>query len=118
MNCSTIPSVLSDEIHFRIVTERCLYRILFQVSQNGGFSSDHDWSFVIYYNNPYNPQVLIENGDPSTTGLMKDQVLMINLFPQLPENSYSSRNEVIFVVDRSGKKYIYYIYITLSLIFK
>ncbi|XP_063857438.1 von Willebrand factor A domain-containing protein 5A-like [Scylla paramamosain] len=33
---------------------------------------------------------------------MKDDLLMLNLFPEVPTNSYSSRNEIIFVIDRSG----------------
>ena len=59
---------------------------------------------VVYYGKPHEPKVLVESGDVTATGLMKDQVLMINIFPHLPETSYSNRNEVIFVVDRSGEK--------------
>ncbi|XP_063855565.1 von Willebrand factor A domain-containing protein 5A-like [Scylla paramamosain] len=33
---------------------------------------------------------------------MKDDLLMLNLFPEVPTNTYSSRNEIIFVIDRSG----------------
>ena len=74
-----------------------------QVSQDGGFTTDHDWSFLVYYNNPYAPHLLRETGDRSATGLMKDDLLMLNFFPEVPENTYSNRNEIIFVIDRSGK---------------
>ncbi|XP_018023798.1 von Willebrand factor A domain-containing protein 5A isoform X2 [Hyalella azteca] len=72
------------------------------IKQDGGYTSDHEWGFVVHYNNPYQPQAIIETGDVTATGLMMDQVLMINMFPQLPEASYSRFNEIIFVVDRSG----------------
>ncbi|XP_050690301.1 von Willebrand factor A domain-containing protein 5A-like isoform X2 [Eriocheir sinensis] len=73
-----------------------------QVGQDGGFKCDHDWSFLVYYNNPYAPHLLRETGDRSATGLMKDDLLMLNVFPEVPENTYSDKNEVIFVIDRSG----------------
>ncbi|XP_050690346.1 von Willebrand factor A domain-containing protein 5A-like isoform X2 [Eriocheir sinensis] len=73
-----------------------------QVGQDGGFKCDHDWSFLVYYNNPYAPHLLRETGDRSATGLMKDDLLMLNFFPEVPENTYSNKNEVIFIIDRSG----------------
>ncbi|XP_068240507.1 von Willebrand factor A domain-containing protein 5A-like isoform X2 [Palaemon carinicauda] len=68
----------------------------------GRFKPDHDWNMLIYYQNPYKTHIIREKGDRSSTGLMKDDLLMVNLHPELPEQSYSHRNEVIFVVDRSG----------------
>uniref|UniRef100_A0A0P4WBW3 VWFA domain-containing protein n=1 Tax=Scylla olivacea TaxID=85551 RepID=A0A0P4WBW3_SCYOL len=73
-----------------------------QVSQDGGFSCDHDWSMLVYYKNAYQPHLLRETGERSATGIMRDDLLMLNLFPEVPTNSYSSRNEIIFVIDRSG----------------
>nr|XP_045618383.1 von Willebrand factor A domain-containing protein 5A-like isoform X4 [Procambarus clarkii] len=73
-----------------------------EVTQDGGFKSDHDWSLLLYYANPYKTRVIRETGDRSATGLMKDDLVMINLFPEVPANSYSSKNEVIFLIDRSG----------------
>uniref|UniRef100_A0A2P2I2A9 von Willebrand factor A domain-containing protein 5A-like n=1 Tax=Hirondellea gigas TaxID=1518452 RepID=A0A2P2I2A9_9CRUS len=73
-----------------------------KITQTEGYRSDHDWSFVVYYNNPYTPQLIVETGDSTAVGIMKDQVIMLNLYPEIPEGSYSHRNEVIFVVDRSG----------------
>ncbi|KAK8378073.1 hypothetical protein O3P69_018790 [Scylla paramamosain] len=73
-----------------------------QVSQEGGFSCDHDWSMLVYYKNAYQPHLLRETGERSATGIMRDDLLMLNLFPEVPTNSYSSRNEIIFVIDRSG----------------
>ncbi|KAK8373589.1 hypothetical protein O3P69_014983 [Scylla paramamosain] len=73
-----------------------------QVSQDGGFSCDHDWSMLVYYRSAYRPHLLRETGERSATGIMKDDLLMLNLFPEVPTNTYSSRNEIIFVIDRSG----------------
>ncbi|XP_069960100.1 von Willebrand factor A domain-containing protein 5A isoform X2 [Cherax quadricarinatus] len=73
-----------------------------QVTQDGGFKSDHDWSLLIYYANPYKTHIIRETGDRSTTGLMKDDLIMLNLFPEVPSKSYSNKNEIIFVIDRSG----------------
>ncbi|KAG0724007.1 von Willebrand factor A domain-containing protein 5A [Chionoecetes opilio] len=48
------------------------------------------------------PHLLRETGDRAATAIMKDDLLMLNLFPEVPGDSYSSRNEIIFVIDRSG----------------
>ncbi len=74
-----------------------------QMSQDGGFSCDHDWSMLVYYRSAYRPHLLRETGERSATGIMKDDLLMLNLFPEVPTNTYSSRNEIIFVIDRSGE---------------
>nr|XP_045594486.1 von Willebrand factor A domain-containing protein 5A-like [Procambarus clarkii] len=72
-----------------------------QVRQDGGFRSDHDWSLLLYYANPYKTRVLRETGDRSATGLMKEDLVMINLFPEVPSSSFSNNNEIIFIIDRS-----------------
>lgn len=73
-----------------------------KVTQDGGFKSDHDWSMKIYYLDPYKTHLVRETGDRSGTSIMKDDVLMVNLFPEVPGDSYSNKNEIIFIVDRSG----------------
>ncbi|CAL4145476.1 unnamed protein product, partial [Meganyctiphanes norvegica] len=73
-----------------------------KVTQDGGFKSDHDWSMVIYYSNAYKTHLVRETGDRAGTNIIKDDVLMINLFPEVPQESYSNKNEIIFIVDRSG----------------
>ena len=82
----------------------CVYNFggTLQVQQDGGFNCDHDWSMLVYYNNAYQPHLLRETGDRASTGLMKDDMLMLNIFPEVPADNYSSRNEIIFVIDRSG----------------
>ncbi|XP_042891440.1 von Willebrand factor A domain-containing protein 5A-like isoform X2 [Penaeus japonicus] len=73
-----------------------------QVTQSRGSNYNRDWTMLIYYANPYKTHILRETGDRSGTGLMKDDLLMVNLFPEVPASSFSNKNEVIFVVDRSG----------------
>ena len=76
---------------------------MLQVKQDGRFTCDHDWSLLVYYRNAYQPHLLRETGERSATGFMRDDLLMLNLFPEMPENSYSNKNEIVFVVDRSGE---------------
>ncbi|KAK7065457.1 von Willebrand factor A domain-containing protein 5A, partial [Halocaridina rubra] len=73
-----------------------------EISQDGGFKPDHDWGMLVYYSNPYKANIIRETGDHTCTGLMKDDLIMINLHPEIPPQSYSHRNEIIFIVDCSG----------------
>lgn len=75
-----------------------------EVSQCTTSSYDRDWTMLIYYADPYKTHILRETGDRSGLGLMKDDLLMINLFPEVPASSFSNKNEVIFLVDRSGSR--------------
>ena len=58
---------------------------------------------TVYYESPYTPHILVETGDRSSTSLMKEDLIMLNFFPEVPEVSFSHKNEIIFVIDRSGK---------------
>ncbi|KAK7076687.1 von Willebrand factor A domain-containing protein 5A, partial [Halocaridina rubra] len=73
-----------------------------EVTQDGSFKADHDWMILVYYRNPYKTHVIRETGERSSTGLMKDDLLMINIHPEVPQHSYSNRNEIVFIVDCSG----------------
>ncbi|XP_066948750.1 von Willebrand factor A domain-containing protein 5A-like isoform X17 [Macrobrachium rosenbergii] len=74
-----------------------------EVTQDsGGFKPDHDWSMLVYYTNPYKTHIIRESGERAGTGLMKDDLVMVNLHPEFTEESYSHRNEILFVVDCSG----------------
>ncbi|RXG70999.1 Poly [ADP-ribose] polymerase 4 [Armadillidium vulgare] len=75
------------------------------ITQDDGMNFDHDWSFQIYYQTVHKPHCLQMTGDRTSSGLMKDDVLMLNLFPEVPLEDYSPFNEIILVVDRSGKFY-------------
>ncbi|KAK8723637.1 hypothetical protein OTU49_011475, partial [Cherax quadricarinatus] len=72
-----------------------------KVTQDGDIICDHDWSLVIYYSNPYKTHVLQEVGDHTSSGFMNDNLIMINIFPEIPANSYSNKNEIIFFIDCS-----------------
>ncbi|RXG70996.1 von Willebrand factor A domain-containing protein 5A [Armadillidium vulgare] len=72
------------------------------ITQDDGMNFDHDWSFQIYYQTVHKPHCLQMAGDRTSSGLMKDDVLMLNLFPEVPLEDYSPFNEIILVVDRSG----------------
>ncbi|RXG52004.1 von Willebrand factor A domain-containing protein 5A [Armadillidium vulgare] len=58
------------------------------ITQDDGMNFDHDWSFQIYYQTVHKPHCLQMAGDRTSSGLMKDDVLMLNLFPEVPLEDY------------------------------
>ena len=87
--------------------EKCLKFLFFiQLEQFLLTSEGKEWSFDIYYHSPHQPHVLKETGDRSCSGMMADDVIMLNLFPELPVDAFSPHNEIIFVVDCSGNYYL------------
>ncbi|KAB7507309.1 von Willebrand factor A domain-containing protein 5A [Armadillidium nasatum] len=89
---------LTDQINVHISDDETSATI----TQDDGMNFDQDWSFQIYYQTVHKPHCLQMAGDRTSTGLMKDDVLMLNLFPEVPLEDYSPFNEIILVVDRSG----------------
>ncbi|RXG68986.1 von Willebrand factor A domain-containing protein 5A, partial [Armadillidium vulgare] len=89
---------LTDQINVHITEDETSATI----TQDDGMNFDHDWSFQIYYQTVHKPHCLQMAGDRTSSGLMKDDVLMLNLFPEVPLEDYSPFNEIILVVDRSG----------------
>lgn len=66
------------------------------------FKFDHDLSFLVEYDNCYTPQVILEKGNAQAAGMMKEDLLMVNFYPELQETAMTSSGEYIFVIDRSG----------------
>lgn len=66
------------------------------------FKFDHDLSFLVEYENCYRPHALVERGNQEAAGIMKENVLMVNFYPELHESSMTNTGEYIFVIDRSG----------------
>ncbi|XP_053392408.1 von Willebrand factor A domain-containing protein 5A-like isoform X2 [Mercenaria mercenaria] len=66
------------------------------------FKFDHDLGFLVQYETPYSPQVILETGNPETEGLMKEDMLMVSFHPDLKEVAMATNGEYIFVIDRSG----------------
>ncbi|KAB7498347.1 von Willebrand factor A domain-containing protein 5A [Armadillidium nasatum] len=89
---------LSDAINVHVDDDETSAKI----TQDGGTNFDHDWSLQIYYHTVHKPHCLQMSGDRTSTGLMKDDIIMLNLFPEVPFEGYSPHNEIILVVDRSG----------------
>ena len=66
------------------------------------FKFDHDLSLDIVYNDITKPVVILELGDRKKDGLLKEDVIMLNLYPDLKqEEMEDSKREFIFVIDRS-----------------
>jgi len=38
-------------------------------------------------------------------GILRQEVMMLNFFPQLNESEFSSNHEFVFIIDRSGVYY-------------
>ena len=81
-----------------------------QIKQVGDFKADHDWSFKVYYQAVHRPSALLMMGEKANKGIMKDSVIMVNIFPEIPYESFSPHNEIIFVIDRSGKDILIYVF--------
>ncbi|RXG57903.1 von Willebrand factor A domain-containing protein 5A [Armadillidium vulgare] len=90
---------LTDQINVQITDNGTSATIV----QDDGMNFDHDWSFHIYYQTVHKPHCLQMTGDQTSSGLMKDDIIMLNIFPEVPIEDYSPHNEIILVVDRSSK---------------
>ncbi|XP_071167544.1 von Willebrand factor A domain-containing protein 5A-like isoform X2 [Mytilus edulis] len=68
------------------------------------FKFDHDLSFDIIYDNINEPEIILELGNKEKDGLLKEDLLMLNFYPDLKqgEDTEDSKREFIFVIDRSG----------------
>ncbi|CAC5412219.1 unnamed protein product [Mytilus coruscus] len=68
------------------------------------FKFDHDLSFDIIYDNINEPEIILELGNKEKDGLLKEDLLMLNFYPDLKqgEETEDSKREFIFVIDRSG----------------
>ena len=66
------------------------------------FVPDHDLSFVVYFDKIYEPSSVFAEGDENGTGILKNNVLMLNFYPEIDESAMRGEKEFIFVMDRSG----------------
>ena len=67
------------------------------------FKFDHDLSLDIVYDDITKPGVILELGDRKKDGLLKEDVIMLNLYPDLKQEEMDdTKREFIFVIDRSG----------------
>lgn len=73
-----------------------------EVKLTKAFIADHELSLDVKYEQEFMPHVIIEKGDTQKTGILRQDVVMLNFFPQLSESEFSSRHEFIFIIDCSG----------------
>ncbi|GAB1605103.1 von Willebrand factor A domain-containing protein 5A-like [Argonauta hians] len=66
------------------------------------FNFEKDLLLRIYYEDVEKPQVIFEKGDSQAKGMFSKDVMMINLFPKLPQVKDSAANDYIFFIDCSG----------------
>ncbi|XP_063429185.1 von Willebrand factor A domain-containing protein 5A-like isoform X2 [Mytilus trossulus] len=63
---------------------------------------NRDLEFSVSYDDVSKPEAILEVGDRSKDGLLKEDVLMLNFIPDLKNHCGNVKREFIFVMDRSG----------------
>ncbi|XP_036356119.1 LOW QUALITY PROTEIN: von Willebrand factor A domain-containing protein 5A [Octopus sinensis] len=66
------------------------------------FNFEKDLLLQVYYEDVEKPQVILEKGDENSKGMFSKDIMMINVFPELPQVKQTAANDYIFVIDRSG----------------
>ncbi|XP_029657761.1 von Willebrand factor A domain-containing protein 5A-like [Octopus sinensis] len=66
------------------------------------FNFEKDLLLQVYYEDVEKPQVILEKGDENSKGMFSKDIMMINVFPELPQVKQSAANDYIFVIDCSG----------------
>ena len=69
------------------------------------FVPDHDLSFVVYFDKIYEPSSIFAEGDENGTGILKNNIVMLNFYPEIDESAMCGEKEFIFVLDRSGSMF-------------
>ncbi|XP_060552029.1 von Willebrand factor A domain-containing protein 5A-like [Ruditapes philippinarum] len=95
-----VTSVTSETISLNVHFED--NNKIAMVSLGEDFKFDHDLRFIVQYESPYSPQIVLEDGNPEADGLLKEDMLMISFYPDLKEVAMATNGEYIFVIDRSG----------------
>ncbi|XP_058623870.1 von Willebrand factor A domain-containing protein 5A-like isoform X4 [Onychostoma macrolepis] len=95
-NCTLDPLVFLHSDHTQAT-----------VNLSPGHMFDKDVELFVYYQDTHQPSAIVEAGVTTAPpgSLMRDPVVMINLYPEFPEEvmkSLATRGEFVFVVDRSG----------------
>ncbi|CAG2252508.1 unnamed protein product [Mytilus edulis] len=69
------------------------------------FMFDHDLVFDILYDDMNKPEIILELGDKENVGLLREDLLMLNFYPDLKQGveTEDSKTEFIFMIDRSGR---------------
>lgn len=65
------------------------------------FNFDHDLTLGIQYEEIYRPQIIMEKGSSESEGILKEDVLMLNFFPNF-DRAPTIKGEYVFMIDRSG----------------
>ncbi|XP_059402300.1 von Willebrand factor A domain-containing protein 5A-like [Carassius carassius] len=95
-NCSLDPLVFLQSDHTQAT-----------VNLSPGHMFDKDFELFVFYQDTHQPSAIVEAGVTTAPpgSLMRDPVVMISLYPEFPEevmSSLATRDEFVFVIDRSG----------------
>ncbi|CAG2188436.1 unnamed protein product [Mytilus edulis] len=100
--CYNIKSVSSPNDKFNVKVNEDKSSASIDLAEE--FKFDHDLSFDIIYDNINEPEIILELGNKEKDGLLKEDLLMLNFYPDLKQgdDTEDSKREFIFVIDRSG----------------
>lgn len=100
VNPAKIVSVksLKDEFDVKLSEDKTSA----QVTLAKPFVPDHDLVMNVTIEELNEPHVIFENGDNTKDGILKKDIVMLNFFPELKDTDYTNKQEIIFVIDRSG----------------
>ncbi|XP_076104765.1 von Willebrand factor A domain-containing protein 5A-like [Mytilus galloprovincialis] len=100
--CYNVESITSpiDKLNVKIGDDK----LSASVDLSELFQFDHDLTMDIKYGNINKPQVILEPGNLEKDGFLKEDILMVNFFPDIKQGTHTenSQREFIFVIDRSG----------------
>ncbi|CAC5411086.1 unnamed protein product [Mytilus coruscus] len=69
----------------------------------GKFDFDHDLTCDIHYEDIHQPVVALEVGDQKKDGLLREDILVLSLYPDIPDEKQKNvKSEFIFMIDKSG----------------
>ena len=88
----------SQKIKVEFKEEKC--RALISLAEK--FNFEKDMLFYVHYTDVSKPHAIIEKAETNGKEFFEQDVMMVNLFPQLPDFKQQVSQEYVFIVDRSG----------------
>ena len=72
------------------------------VTLQNPFNNTADLDLCILYENPHRSVLTLEPGAKGKTGILQNDVIMVNFYPDIDTSTTTANCEFIFIVDRSG----------------
>ena len=72
------------------------------VTLPNSFNQKEDLDLRVVYENPHKSVMTLEPGAEGRTGILQNDVIMLNFYPDIDRSATTANAEFIFLVDRSG----------------